>query len=59
MKRPLLEIYKAADGWRWRLKAANGKTVCESGEAFKKRPSPVGVAEKMHVNFRDCDCLEA
>jgi uncharacterized protein YegP (UPF0339 family) len=27
-------VYKAADGWRWRMKAANGRTVADSGEAY-------------------------
>jgi uncharacterized protein YegP (UPF0339 family) len=30
------EIYKAADGWRWRLVARNGKIVA-SGEAYKRK----------------------
>lgn len=30
------EIYKAADGWRWRLVARNGKIVA-SGEAYKTK----------------------
>jgi uncharacterized protein YegP (UPF0339 family) len=32
-----IEIYKAADGWRWRLKAANHRIVAESGEAYVGR----------------------
>jgi len=30
------EIYKAADGWRWRLVARNGKIIA-SGEAYKRK----------------------
>lgn len=34
MKRtPKFETYRAADGWRWRLVAANGEIVA-SGEAY-------------------------
>jgi uncharacterized protein YegP (UPF0339 family) len=29
-----ITVYKAADGWRWRMKAANGRTVADSGEAY-------------------------
>ncbi len=29
-------IYKAKDGWRWRLKASNNKIVAESGEAYTR-----------------------
>ena len=32
-----LEIWHAKDGWRWRLKARNGKIVAESGEAYTRR----------------------
>ncbi len=32
-----VEIYKAKDGWRWRAKAANGKIVADSGEAYERR----------------------
>ena len=28
------ELYQAADGWRWRLRAANRRTVADSGEAY-------------------------
>ena len=27
-------IYRAKDGWRWRLKASNGRIVADSGEAY-------------------------
>jgi uncharacterized protein YegP (UPF0339 family) len=30
-------VYKAADGWRWRMKAANGRTVADSGEAYSTK----------------------
>lgn len=29
--------YRAKDGWRWRLLAANGLVVAESGEAYATR----------------------
>lgn len=32
-------VYKAKDGWRWRLQSVNGKVIAESGEAYKKRPN--------------------
>jgi uncharacterized protein YegP (UPF0339 family) len=34
MKQAHFEVYKAKDGWRWALKAKNGKIVSDSGEAF-------------------------
>ena len=33
----LAEIYKAKDGWRWRLWARNGRIVAESGEAYRSK----------------------
>ena len=32
-----LHVYRAADGWRWRLKARNGRIIADSGEAYKNR----------------------
>lgn len=29
-----LEHYEAKDGWRWRMKAANGEIVADSAEAY-------------------------
>ncbi len=28
---------KAKDGWRWRVQAANGRIVAESGEAYTRK----------------------
>lgn len=36
-KHPTFVVYLARDGWRWRLKARNGRIVAESGEAYKRR----------------------
>ncbi len=35
MKRPRFEIYPSPDGWRWRLRAANGKILCQ-GESHTR-----------------------
>jgi uncharacterized protein YegP (UPF0339 family) len=32
-----VRLYKAADGWRWRLVAPNGKVLADSGEAYTRR----------------------
>ena len=42
-----LTVYLAADGWRWRLVAKNGKTVADSGEAYKRKRSAVEAAEAL------------
>lgn len=35
MKTPRFDVYQARDGWRWRLLAANGRTLA-SGEGFTR-----------------------
>lgn len=37
MHQPSFEVYKAADGWRWRLRAKNRKIVADSGEAYASK----------------------
>ncbi len=36
MKRPRFVVYEAADGYRWRLLAANNRLIAESGEAYTR-----------------------
>jgi uncharacterized protein YegP (UPF0339 family) len=31
------EVYRAKDGWRWRLWAKNGRIVAESGESYRSK----------------------
>jgi uncharacterized protein YegP (UPF0339 family) len=33
---PRFEIYKARDGWRWRLRGANGEIIAR-GEAYSRK----------------------
>lgn len=33
-RRLFVSTYEAKDGWRWRLKARNGRIVAESGESY-------------------------
>ena len=33
---PQMQVYRSADGWRWRLRAANGRTLAQ-GEAHTRR----------------------
>lgn len=37
VKRYTMRVYRAKDGWRWRLVAPNGKVTADSGEAYKRR----------------------
>ena len=38
-KAPKFEVYKARDGWRWRLRAGNNAITAESGEAYVRKPT--------------------
>jgi uncharacterized protein YegP (UPF0339 family) len=33
-KRDKIQIYRAADGWRWRATANNNRTIADGAEAF-------------------------
>jgi uncharacterized protein YegP (UPF0339 family) len=45
MKNPKIVLRRAKDGWRWRIKAANGRIVGESGEAYRElRKAIAGLA---------------
>jgi uncharacterized protein YegP (UPF0339 family) len=36
-REPRFLAYKAKDGWRWHLSAANGCVLADSGEAYSSR----------------------
>lgn len=38
MREPSFKVYEARDGYRWRLLAANGRTIADSGEAYTRKP---------------------
>jgi uncharacterized protein YegP (UPF0339 family) len=47
MKPLTISTYRARDGWRWRLKAANGRQVACSGEAFASRANAERAAMRL------------
>lgn len=50
MKQPRLVIYKDALGeWRWRLIAANGRVVADSGEGYRSRRNAIHAAAKLQA----------
>ena len=49
MKPLTLTVYQAADGWRWRLKAANGRTVADGGEAYRSRANAIRAARRLQT----------
>lgn len=46
MKGPRFEVYKARDGWRWRLRAANGRIVA-AGEAHTRKRDAVRACQRI------------
>lgn len=48
-----LEIYKAKDGWRWRLNAANEKLIAEGGEAYKTKSGIKRAAAMLTSKFAE------
>lgn len=56
MPLPHFKIYKAGDGWRWQFKAANGRLIAESGEAYTSRSGATKALRRMIeliLNSRD------
>jgi hypothetical protein len=37
----VFDVYRAKDGWRWRLFARNGRVIAESGEAYKRKAGAI------------------
>lgn len=46
MTGPRFEVYKARDGWRWRLVAANGRIVA-TGEAHTRKTDAIRAAARL------------
>lgn len=46
MSDPHFKVYRAADGWRWRLIAANGRIVA-TGEAHTRKRSAVRACQRI------------
>ena len=50
MRRAKLEIYRDAKReWRWRLRAANGRIIADSGEGYRRKASLLGGIECARV----------
>lgn len=57
-KRPKLHIYQATDGWRWRLKARNGRIVADSAEAYSSRTKARNAADALYSHVRNATITE-
>lgn len=45
-KKPF-EIYRAPDGWRWRLKSPNGRIIADGSEAYASRSGAVRAVARL------------
>lgn len=51
------QIYKDSRGeWRWRIRAANGKIVADSGEGYKNQQDCIDMIRKI-VKIEDVEFL--
>jgi uncharacterized protein len=43
-----IELYQDAVGqWRWRMQAANGRIVADSGEGYRRRDAALKAAQRV------------
>ena len=47
MRPARFDVYKAADGYRWRLLAGNNKIIADSGEAYTRERDAQRAAAKV------------
>lgn len=47
VRRTVLHVYRAKDGWRWRLLASNKRIVADGGEAYASRGNALRAAHRL------------
>lgn len=47
-----IELYQAADGWRWRMIARNGRIIADSGEAYTRKASARAAVGRLTALFK-------
>ncbi len=47
----LLHVFRAKDGWRWRLRASNSKIIADSGESYTRRRNAVRAAKRLEPSL--------
>lgn len=45
----IIEVYKARDGWRWRMWSRNGRIVADGSEAYTRRDSAMKGAKRLDL----------
>ncbi len=51
-----IEKYRAADGWRWRMRAGNNRIVADSGEAYRSRENCQGAIRRLLDAMGEATC---
>ena len=55
----MVELYKDVAGeWRWRLVAANGKIIADSGEGYRRRGGAVKAWERVRTLAMEASVVE-
>jgi uncharacterized protein YegP (UPF0339 family) len=55
-----LRIYEDKSGeWRWRLRAANGRTIADSGEGYKTKRGVIRAVESLLATYTSLEAAEA
>lgn len=45
----VMQVYRAKDGWRWRLVARNGNIIADGGEAYSDASNARRAARRLAV----------
>lgn len=55
MRTARFQVYKAKDGWRWRLLAANNRQIAQ-GEAHTRKADAIRAASLVRQTARSAEC---
>jgi len=48
----VIQVYKARDGWRWRMWSRNQRIVADSAEAYSRRDSAMKGAHRLQLGLK-------
>jgi uncharacterized protein YegP (UPF0339 family) len=57
MSRKAIEVFRAADGWRFRFRAENGEVIAQS-EAYQNRADAVATAQLLAAEFQGAPIVD-
>lgn len=53
-----LEYYKSKTGWRWRVRARNGKILCNGGQGYSRFRDMMQSIIRMKVYLREMTMVQ-